>query len=271
MAAETRTPLDDVALLARSQHRATVLRVLMAGPTTRRAIHEETSISQPTLGRILGTFEDRNWVRRADGDYQLTPWGDLIATAFDDLLETVESVHRLADVADLLPAEELDFDVRRLASARVTTPRPGDSFCHIRRAKALLRSAPSLRIVTEEILGDALEDQHTRIVDGDDPDYCLEAVVTRDALEQAVSDETLVNWIRDLLESDHTSITCYDGAVPMTMAVIDETALLVPADAQGIPGALIESEDAAVRSWVDEQFETYRRAATPLTPSALPD
>lgn len=271
MPAESRTPLDDVALLARSQHRTNALRMLMDGPTTRRALHEETGISQPTLGRILGTFEERNWVQRTDGAYQLTPWGDLIATAFDDLLETVESVHRLAAVADLLPVEALGFDVSRLAAARITMPQPGDAFCHVRRIEAVLRSAPSVRIVTDDILRDALEDQHTRIVDSDDNDYSLETVVTRDALEQALSDETLVDWIHDLLESDRTAITCYDGTVPMTMAVVGETALLVPADAQGIPGALIESEDAAVRAWVDEQFETYREAATTLTTTVLPD
>lgn len=271
MRGQAHTPLDDVALLARSQHRVDVLTELAAGSATRRELHDRTGISQPTLGRILGVFEERNWVRRDDGTYVLTAWGELVASAFEDLLSTVETVQSLADIADLLPTEAFDFGVRRLAGATVTRPQPGDVFKHVHRVEAILRSATEIRLITDDILREALEDQHERLQADTDPAYRLETVVTDAALTQAFEDPTLVSWIQELLESDRTPVYRYDGSVPMTMAVADGTALLVVADTQGIPGAVLETDDEAVRGWVDRRFEQYRDAATELSIADIPD
>jgi predicted transcriptional regulator len=118
----TSTPLDDVEFLARSSHRVEVLQTLATGPRPRPVLHDETGIPQPTLGRILGGFEDRNWVERRGQEYALTELGALIVAEFENLLDTVATVNRVGAVLVDLPTEELDFDVRAFADATVTTP-----------------------------------------------------------------------------------------------------------------------------------------------------
>ena len=270
MSSPASDPLDDVAFLARSAHRVRVLETLAEGALTRRDLHEGTGVSQPTLGRVLGAFEDRNWVERRGREYALTSWGELVAAAFVDLLDTVGTVQRFGDVVGLLPTDRMDFDVERFESATVTTPLPGDVLRHVRRAEELIDGANHVRILTDTISPRTLEDQHERLVNGPG-DLLLESVITGNAIEQALATPALVELIRDLLESGRAPVHRYDGTIPMTLVLADDVAILAPADEHGIPGALIETEDAVVRDWVEGQFEAYRIESTELTVEDLPE
>lgn len=266
-----RTPLDDVEFLARSAHRVHVLQTLRTGPRTRPDLHDETGISQPTLGRVLGPLEDRNWVERRGHEYALTPLGEVLAEEFADLLDTVETIRRLGDVVRLLPMELMDFDVRRFASASFTVPEPGDLLRHVRRAEEILRDAGDLRILANTIAPGSLEEGHDRVMDYLEGDLVFESVITGDALDQTLADPDLVPMIRDLLESGRAPIYRYEGSIPLTLVVADGTAVLFPTDEYGVPGVLIETEDEAIRAWVDAQIDRYRDEATLLALEDLPD
>jgi predicted transcriptional regulator len=264
----TPDPLADVAFLARSAHRVEVLRTLAGGPMTRPALHEETGIPQPTLGRILEPFRDRNWVERRGGAYALTPWGHLLVDEFDDLLDTVETIRRLGTVVELLPTEEMDVDVRRFGDATVTTPEPGDLLRHVRRAEEVLSEGTDIRILAGSIAPAALEEQRDRLLV--DPDLRLETVITDDALRQALAAPGVADLVRDLLESGQAPVYRYEGSFPMPiLARVDDVAVLAPADDRGIPGALIESPDETIRAWVDSRIDEYREQSTPLRPKDL--
>lgn len=263
-------PLDDVAFLARSPHRVKVLETLDAGARSRPDIHEATGIPQPTLGRILGGFADRNWIERDGREYALTPLGRLVFGAFEGLLDTVETVQRLDDVVGLLPNEQLDFDVQRLGAATITTPETGDVLGHVRRAEELIAAAEHLRILTNTMMPAALETLRDRVVNTGESELLVESVITGDAIEQALANPSLVDLIRDLLESGQSPVYQYDGSVPMTLAIADGTAVLAPEDEQGIPGALVETDDEAVRTWIEAQFDSYREQSTELTVDDLP-
>ena len=112
-----RTPLDDVEFLAGSANRVEVLRLLAVQPWTRRELHDETGIPQPTLGRILDGFDRRGWPARSDDRYRLSRPGALLADEFDDLLATVESIQTLAALDVDLSAEDVDLDPRLLRDA----------------------------------------------------------------------------------------------------------------------------------------------------------
>jgi predicted transcriptional regulator len=264
------TSLDDVAFLARSPHRVEVLQTLADGPMTRRDLHEETGISQPTLGRILEPFRERNWMERDGQEYALTAWGELLVDEFEGLLDTVETIQQLGDLIQLLPIDQMDFDIRRFGSATITTPQTGDVLRHVRRAEELLSEADRVRIAAGTIAPHSLEDQRDRVVNASGDAPLIESVITGDAIEQALAEPQLVGFIRDLLESGQAPVYRYDGAIPMMFATVDDSALLAPTDEQGMPGALIETEDEAIRAWVDEQFDKYKERSTELTVDDLP-
>ena len=262
-------PLDDVAFLARSPHRVAVLDSLADGPRTRPVLHEETGVSQPTLGRILGSFEGRNWVERDGREYALTPWGGLLAEEFGDLIGTVETIQRLGDVVRRLPTDGMDFDVRRLGSATVTTPEPGDVFRHVRRFEEVVFGATHVRLLTDTMAADSLAKLHDRVQRAPD-DLFVESVLTADALTQALDDPALAGLVRDLVRSGRTPVYEFDGSIPQPLGLADGVGLLAPTDEHGIPGALVESEDEVVRAWLTERLDDHRDRATRLTDDDLP-
>lgn len=261
----TPDPLEDVDFLARSPHRVRVLEELRSGPRTRPDLHEETGISQPTLGRVLGALEDRDWVERRGREYALTGFGELLAGQFADLLDTVEVVQDLGDVARYLPTERMDFDLRAFADATVTRPTTNDVLAHVRRGEELLADADHLRVLTPSIFPRALEDA----AEGSPPRH-HEAIVTADAVAALERDPALVDVTRTLLERDGAEVLRYDGPVETIVAVVDDTAIIGSLDGDGLPRALVESRNEAVRSWADSELDRYREAATALTAEDLP-
>ena len=113
---------------------------------TRSELHDETDISQPTLGRILGSFQDRHWLERHGATYSLTLRGQLIATQFADLLDVFETVQELPAIANFDPLLELGFETDWLARVNVTTSAdPADSYAHIRHARKSVDTTPPSR------------------------------------------------------------------------------------------------------------------------------
>lgn len=264
------TPLDTVEFVARSPHRVEVLRRLHEGSWSRPDLHEETGISQPTLGRVLGSLEEQHWVARRGREYGLTALGELLIEEFDDLLDTVEIIQKLGDVVPLLPTDEMDFDLRRLGSATILTPQTGDVLRHVRRVQALFDGADRLILLADTIAPDSLENLHNRLVTSADQDALVESILTTAALEMAYSSPEQVEWIRDLLESGRSPVYRYDGPIPLLLALADGTAVMVTTDDHGVPAAVIESTDEVVLDWVESELDAYRQAATELTVDDLP-
>ncbi|MWG35736.1 helix-turn-helix transcriptional regulator [Halomarina oriensis] len=263
------SPLDDVEFLARSGHRVEVLRTLASGPRTRPEVHRETGVSQPTLGRILGSFEERHWVERRGSEYTLTPSGTLVWEQFDDLLDTVETAQRLADVVEYLPTDELGFDVRELAEATITTPVPGDGLRHLRRLEEVVYTADVVRNVAPTAPPGARADFENRFEAFMRSDQQVEAIVSTGALRVS-ADAEMMGRLRTALGTNRVDLYRYDGPVPVMLALVDGTAVLAPLDDDGVPTATIESDDEAVRAWVASRLDEYRERATRISPDDLP-
>ncbi len=106
--------LDDIEFLARSDHRTAVLDALAERPCDRNELRATTGASSPTMGRILGDFEERRWIVRKGPNYRLTPLGDYVAERFADLRKAMKTERKLRDVWQWLPREMEDFSVESL-------------------------------------------------------------------------------------------------------------------------------------------------------------
>lgn len=255
-----RTPLDDVEFLARSQHRVSVLETLHSGTRTRAELHDETEISQPTLGRVLTGLRDRNWVAQDGQEYSVTPLGRILAENFADLLKTVDTIQELSDVVDVLPTDRMGFDLRLLGEATITKAEPNDVLVHIRRAEVLLADAEDIRVLTPSIFPGALE----KLLEGPSPHH-HEAILTGGALEAMQGNPQLIDATRALIANDGLDVFRYDGPVSAMLAMVDHQAIIAPLDENDLPRALIESENQTICSWVDSELDTYRDASTLMT------
>lgn len=269
----TAAPLDDVAFLARSDHRVAVLDTLADGPRTRRDLHEGTGISQPTLGRILGDFEGLGWADREGRTYRQTALGALVDEEFGDLLVAVETVQRVGDVLAALPAEELaGLDLRAFADATVHRPEPGDRLSHIRRMETVWFEADRTRLLGSTLGPASMDERKTharRLVDGE-ATMTVETIVSAPMATQGMSDPELWEMVLEHWDPERMRAYLYDGPIPLILCLADGVAMLAPTDDHGIPTVVVESEDERVRAWVESRLDAYRAASTEFTPYDLP-
>ena len=142
----TATALDDIDLLARSEHRVTVLEALADEPHEYTELKDLTDISRVTLNRLLAQFKQKGWIA-GDEQYEITPVGEIIASDVLKLLETTELAQEIQDVIQWLSAAAMNFDLRRLSDARIVTVTSDESYKPIERAYVLCGPASRSRYI----------------------------------------------------------------------------------------------------------------------------
>lgn len=260
------TPLDEVEFLARSAYRVEILNALAERVHTRQDLHEETGISQPTLGRILGSFQDHGWVEKAGQEYALTPFGELLAEEFSGLLDTVETMQRFRDIAPFLPLDELRFDLREFGDAAITVPRTEDALAHIRRGEDVIVDADDMRLFSPTADPTLFRDLYDRL---QDREQFHEAIIGASALDTVLENPDLAALIRSALQSDEMTVYRYEGPFETPIGIADGRAFIMPFDDHGVPCAFIEADNDAIRSWVVERLDECREQSSQLTVESL--
>jgi predicted transcriptional regulator len=258
--------LEEIEFLARSANRVRVLDRLAEGGATRRELESATDASQPTLGRVLRDLQDRRWVDHDGIRYEATATGRLVSEAFSALAETVRCELTLRPVIEWLPAEELGFDLARLADATITTPsqtRPG---APVRRLVDLLRGASEVRIFSHALNEQSLDVIRRRTSEGS---QSFEGVVSADAISAMATDDELRGKLARLVAADDAAIRRADEAIPLAVTIADDVVHLLIRDDEGLLRASIDTDDEAVRSWARERYDQYRDRSTPLDPEAF--
>lgn len=256
-----RTPLDDLEFLARSPHRVRVLKELTNSPKTRQELHEVTDVSQPTLGRILGSCQDRGWLSKDGQEYALTPFGALLAEEFADLLDTVETMQRLQTIAPYLPLDEMDFDLRSFREATITTPHSPDVYAYVHRGERLIREAEQIRWLGNHFALESIPKQRELVLEMGQKQ---EVIISRAAFDDFVSHPGVREQIRELFETGSLTVYQFEGTVPVALITIDERAGIIPYNEQSVPCGLIDTTNDAIRDWVTTTIDEYRERADPV-------
>lgn len=259
-------PLEEIEFLARSPNRIRVLETLASGSRTRQELQEAVGASQPTLARILGDFEDRNWVESDGGTYETTHLGSFVASGFGSLLSVMNTESRLRGVARLLPMDRFGFGLERLENARIVTPTQADPGKPLNRATELASGAKSHRIVSYVLNHEMLETIDERTADGT---QSFQGVVTAETLDVLRSEHDSWRRLRSLARSEAASLRLTTREIPFAVGVADETVYLFLRDDEGLLRALVETDDSTVRSWALETVERYRASGEELDVSTL--
>jgi predicted transcriptional regulator len=258
--------LDEVAFLANSPNRLDVLRTLANEPHTRRELVDATDASRPTVGRIVGDFEERGWVERTGRRYELTPSGRLVTNAFLDLLDVVETERGLRTAVQWLPTERIGFDIELFAGADVSIPEPGYSHRPINRFIELVAEAESARgfgiatlapMSAETLLRRARSGVDVEIIY---PRAVLEEILlsNAEAARDAVDRGTLVPMVHEDL--------------PCGLYVFDDRTVLGGYDREtGVLRVVVDTATPDAIEWADALYERYRDEAEPFEPTALRD
>ena len=261
------SPLDEIEFLARSDHRVEVLGALAGAPRDRTDLRAATGASSPTMGRILGDFEERRWVTRNGQAYELTRLGEFVAEKFANLREAMETERRLRDVVSWLPREMDGFTVGLFADATVSYPGPGYPYEPVERVTQLIEGTESMRgFGTTVVKSSNLEAACRAILDGMEFEFIyspgvLETIAAWNPERIAEADgcENCTTFVHDSLPDsdwcglgiydDRVGICCHDTETGMLKAVVDT----------GSPAAL---------AWAESAYERYRNEARLLDDEA---
>lgn len=253
--------LEEIEFLALSENRVQVLQRLADGRRTRSELAAETGASQATLSRVLGDFEERSWIVRDDGEYVATATGRLVSDGFTDLLEIVEAEGELRDIVEYLPTHAMDFDLQRLANARITVPSQTRPNAPLQRLLDLLRESESVRAFSHAFNEGSLRVVEERVTAGVQQ---FRAVLSRSAVEAVADDDELRERLERILRTDAASIRVREEGIPLAVTIADETVHLLLRDESGVLQASLDTDDPQVRSWADDTYDHYWRTSRPV-------
>ena len=257
-------PLDEIEFLARSTNRVEVLQLLAAEPHTRGELATVTGASQATLGRILEDFVERSWVTRAEHTYSATATGRLVGEGINELVSVLETEGKLRDIIPYLPTAELQFDLRHLADATVTTPSRTRPSAPLQRVLDGMRGARRLRAFSHTLNEQSLTTAHDRVTAGDQE---FEAVLSTGAIDALAADDRLWTRLRTLADHDDAEIRVSHEEVPVSITVADDTVYVLVRDDGGILRAAIHTDDSTVRTWASDAFSAHWENSHPFDPT----
>jgi predicted transcriptional regulator len=259
--------LEAAQFFANSAHSVQIFEAMSDGVTTSRALAEHTGASRSTVARILDEGESRGWVESEGSQYELTKLGEIMIAEFRAYLQTVEGVQQLGEAIFYLPQPAHEVDYRHFCDATITRSTPDNPAEPIDRGLDAIRSADEYRGLTKTAIPRYVE----ALAEGRD----------RGAMEvEGVIESSFFEVLRNHPERTppwHTiapGVWVYDGTVPLSMHIVDQTVLLWLSERreEGLElYGLLESTNSAVLSWAESMYEAYRADSAPLDPAMLPE
>jgi predicted transcriptional regulator len=258
----TGTPIDDIAYLARSEHRAPTLIALTVRPRSRSELWEMTGVSESTIRRTLGEFEDRDWVYRDGYQYEATQLGAFVASAVAELIDRVETERKLRGVWRSLPDEDTGFTIEMCADATVTVADPEDPARPIVRFCTLIEASEQLRVTGLDVamLDSCKDELCDRIVDG------MQAELINPPRVASYVRSNCPEQFSTALESGNLDVRLHDDLPPFGVGIFDDRIAVIGYDREAVSvRVLVDTDDPDAREWAESTFDSHRRK-TPTLP-----
>lgn len=252
---------DEIAFLANSENRVSILCSLTDGPISRNDLDEQIDVSRVTLGRILDELEERRWITQWGQTCAITPLGEWVTEEYLALSGVIESERELRRVIQWFPSDGFGFHISCLADADVTLVSRADASAPISRLIRDVEAGGLIRVFSFAITSQFLETCWRQVTAGS---VSYEWVFTSAVLDVLMSSEKMAAQSREMLQSDRAEYRLVEEEIPYTVIISRDHANLRLADAAGAATALIQSDDDRVRSWAESTFEDYWAEGTPV-------
>ncbi|WP_256686849.1 helix-turn-helix transcriptional regulator [Halococcus qingdaonensis] len=250
--------IDTIELLARSEHRVRILDLLCEnGTLEKHVLGDRIDASRTTIGRNLDALEEQGWISRTNGTCTITRQGKLVAEAFADLVSEVELTDKLRSFMRWVPDDTLDLDLSLLAESKITLAQPGDPYAMINKQVQLIKETEWYRVVLPFTGLHATEAANEQIV-GNGAEG--ELVVEPDIADLYCSAQEYAELLREMVATERLELFAYDGTLPYSLGVFDDTVQIVVAE-DDEPRALLETTNETVREWALERYRSYKRHA----------
>lgn len=259
--------LDAIQVFANSANVVRVFEALADGPTTNRALSEQTGAARSTVGRILDRGESRGWIESEGSRYELTHLGTVMIEEFRGYLRTIEGIQHLGEDFQYLPEPVHELDYRHFLDATIGKPTPAYPSAPFDRMEELIRAGNKFPYVISQ----TVTPRHEQVtwdlwVEGK---QVSGGVLGASFLETLRDDpERVERWY----EWAETGKIWLHEDPPITLLFSDEMVLIgmgEEREGEVYATGVLESENPAVLSWAESLFEEYRAEAERLTPEML--
>lgn len=231
-----------------------------AGGIDRRELEERLDVSRSTVHRFTRSLRDSGLIERTDGEFVLTPFGEVTAAEVAEFQSALEAASELAPVLRVAAAHDIDIDIAAFTDATVTTAAPGDPYRPVNRFMSLVKTTETLRGLDPATINPLhLDELSDRISAGMETEAVYPSAVVEEILtsnpERArtvIGSGNLTFWIHDdipfglTLCDDRIGVGIYD----------DETGLL---------RTYVDTDSQPAREWAEDLYTKYRTEATLLT------
>lgn len=252
---------DDARYLAGSPVRIAILRALDRNPRRPASLTDAVDATRTTVQRILAGFRERRWVVKRDGAYHVTPTGERVHDAYEELLSEIDRGDRYGRFAADLQRAGAAFPAAGLETGDLTAATDRDPLAALDRVVELIRESGGSDVRSVSPIVTA---QYNRAAAAAiDRGATMELVIDREVLETSISE---FGSATDRAISDDGAAV-YVAPEPIGYGILryDDLACVVAYDEHNNPRCVFESRNETVIEWADERFETLASAATTLS------
>ena len=242
--------------------RAPVFAALRERPMDRRDLQEHLGVSRPTVHRLTRALVDRGLIKRVDGEFTLTAFGEAVTAAVTSFEQSVDTAQEIAPLLRVAKNQDLDLTVEgsAFADATVTNAKPGGPYRPVHRFMTVLEDTERLRGLDPASINPLyLDEIYTQIVDGMETDVVFPPEVVEELLESAP------DRAAGALESGNLTLRTHND-LPLKVMLSDERIGVGIYDPKtGILRTYIDTDDSPARKWAETVYSIYREEATKVT------
>jgi len=259
--------VERVQFLARATSRVRVVEhLLAAGPSGRGELRQELGASRTTVSRALQSLAEAGWVEADGRTYRLTRAGELVGEAFINCLDTAAAVAELEEFLRWFPADHDLPPVLDAGDLTVTYSTDADPYAPARTQTEVLREAERLRVLLPAVDLDSTRTLVDQVVERG---LEIETVLDPEVESTVIAPE-FAPLLREAMETGRSSMFVTEAALPFYLGLADDGLVQVGlADADGLPRALLETTDGAVREWGERVYARFRERGSRLPASAF--
>ncbi|WP_290812064.1 helix-turn-helix domain-containing protein [Halovivax sp.] len=235
--------------------RVEILSALDSAPAGASDLVEALDVSRSTIHRATNVLTDEGLVRKTNGRYELTGYGEVVAektTTYRNHLQAASTLEPFLNTseADNIPVEHF-------ADAKVTRPEPRQPHRSIHRITTLIERSTELRMFSSVLSPIYVDVAHREMVDG------MEI--------QVVFDEELLDIIlteyeaeaREALETGRFDVHLCDE-VPFELFLFDDRIGMAAHDDSGIARVFVECDVPAAIEWASDLYDRILGDAQPV-------
>lgn len=256
---------DHVRLLSSSPERARILEFLRENPSDPRDIADTVSKSRRCVQRDLSKFEDRKWVERQKGAYQLTTYGAAIVTQYTNQTNAISLIDQYDSLFRHLPDLDHLPDPRWLPDAEIAIASAGRPHAPLHLYVNGIRdcSTGEVRGIVP-VFSRSFGDAHTELLERG-----VETKLVVDTATIGVARSTDFEGFAGTLRLDAFDLYEREDPVEFGLTLADDRGFLGAYDEQGRFVACVEFTDAAFFDWAEGLYERYREQSALVEPEEV--